>query len=65
MKTVDTARLNEAVQLFHTEHGRNPADLNELVKEKYLPQIPPAPTGTKLTYDPQSGAVSVVKQGPE
>src|SRR5215831_423284 len=62
LATVDTARLNQAVQQFNVEQGRNPKDLNELVKEKYLPQIPPVPYGSRLDYDPQSGQVKVVKQ---
>jgi len=62
VKTADTAQLNQAVQMFNTEHGRNPKDLNELVEEKYIPRIPDAPFGMKLQYDPASGRVSVVKQ---
>ena len=62
VKTVDTVSLNQAIQLFNIDKGRNPADLNELVKEHYIPQIPPAPYGTKLAYDSASGKVSVVKQ---
>ncbi len=65
LKTVDTSRINQAVQFYNADHGRNPADLDELVKEKYLPQIPPAPYGTKLVYDAQSGTVKVVKQAPQ
>ena len=62
VKTVDTASLNQAIQLFNVEKGRNPKDLNELVKEKFIPQIPAAPYGTKLVYDAESGKVSVVKE---
>jgi hypothetical protein len=62
VKTVDTARLNQAIQMFNAEHGKNPKDLNELVEEKYLPRIPDAPYGMKLQYDPVSGKVSVTKQ---
>jgi len=29
VKTVDTASLNQAIQLFNVEKGRNPKDLNE------------------------------------
>ena len=65
LKTVDTARLNQAVQLFNVERGRNPTDLNELVKENYLPQIPPAPYGMKIVYEAESGEVKVVKQAPQ
>ena len=62
VKTVDTTSVNKAIQLFNVDHGRNPKDLDELVKEKYLTQIPPAPYGMKLVYDPDSGKVSVEKQ---
>jgi hypothetical protein len=62
VKTIDTARLNQAVQQFNVEQGRNPKDLNELVSEKYLPAIPPVPYGMKLDYDPKTGQVTVVKQ---
>ena len=61
-KTVDTAALNKAVELFNVDKGRNPKDLNELVQEKYIPKLPATPYGTKLDYDPGSGKVSVVRQ---
>ena len=62
VKTVDTASLNQAIQLFNVDKGRNPADLNELVQEKFIPQIPPTPYGMKLDYDATAGTVKVVKQ---
>ena len=62
VKTVDTTSLNQAIQLFNVEKGRNPRDLNELVEQKFMPQIPAAPIGMKLVYDAQAGKVSVVKQ---
>ena len=62
VKTVDTASLNQAIQLFNVEKGRNPTDLNELVQQKFIPQIPAAPLGYKLSYDSGSGKVSVVKE---
>jgi len=40
VKTVDTTSLTQAIQLFNVDKGRNPKDLNELVQEKYIPQIP-------------------------
>jgi len=61
-KTVDTATLNQAIQMFNVEKGRFPKDLNELVTEKYIPKLPPAPYGMKLDYDAASGKVKVVKQ---
>jgi len=62
VKTVDTASLNQAIQMFNVEKGRNPTDLNELVQQKFIPQIPAAPLGYKLAYDSGSGKVSVVKE---
>ena len=62
VKTVDTVSLNQAIQLFSVDHGRNPKDLNELVEQKYIPQIPTPPYGTKIVYDADSGKVQVVKQ---
>jgi hypothetical protein len=62
VKTVDVAAVTQAVRLFQTELGRLPKDLDELVQEKYLPRIPATPYGTKLSYDPTTGEVKVVKQ---
>ena len=60
-KTVDSAGLNQSVQLFFAQEGRYPKDLNELVKEKYIPAVPPAPNGMKIEYDPATGQVRIVK----
>ena len=62
VKTVDTASLNQAIQMFGVDHGRNPKDLNELVEGKYIVKIPAAPYGMKLEYDATAGKVTVVKQ---
>ena len=62
IKTVDTTSLNQAIQLFNVENGRNPKDLNELVEKKFISQIPPAPFGMKLEYDANAGKVTAVKQ---
>jgi len=59
-KTIDTASLNQAVQLFQASEGRLPKDLNELVTEKYLPRLPDAPYGMKILYDASTGQVKVV-----
>jgi len=61
-RTVDTASITKAVELFHVENGRFPKDLNELVTEKFLPQIPTPPRGMKITYDAATGKVKVVPQ---
>jgi hypothetical protein len=62
VKTVDTTSLNQAIQLFNVDKGRNPKDLNELVQERFIPKIPDVPFGNKLVYDANAGRVSVVKQ---
>jgi hypothetical protein len=62
VKTVDTTTLNQAIQMFNVEQGRNPKDLNELVEKKFIPRVPDAPRGMKLEYDATAGKVKVVKQ---
>ncbi len=62
VKTVDITSLEKAVELFGADKGRNPKDLDELVKEKYISKLPDAPYGMKLSYDANSGRVQVVPQ---
>jgi len=62
VKTIDTASITKAIELFQVDRGRLPKDLNELVQEKFLSRIPETPFGTRLDYDPNSGEVKVVKQ---
>jgi len=62
VKTIDTAAINSAIQLFQVDKGRLPKDLNELVQEKFLPKIPATPPGTRLDYDAATGRVRVVNQ---
>ena len=61
VKTIDMSYLNEAVQLFKTQEGRLPKDLNELVPN-YVGKLPATSYGTKLDYDPNTGLVKVVPQ---
>jgi predicted small lipoprotein YifL len=60
--TLDSAALNQQVQLFFGQEGRFPKDLNELVTMKYMKSLPPVPHGMKIDYNPTSGQVKVVKQ---
>ena len=62
VKTIDTASVKSAIQMFQADQGSLPKDLNELVQKKYLPKIPATPFGTRLDYDPATGEVKVVKQ---
>jgi hypothetical protein len=61
VKSIDVSYLNQAVQLFNTQEGRLPKDLNELTPN-YVAKIPEAPYGYKIVYDATSGTVTVVKQ---
>ena len=61
VKTIDVSYLNEKVQLFNTQEGRLPKDLNELVPN-YVGKLPATPYGTKLDYDPNTGVVKVMPQ---
>jgi len=61
-KTVEAVSLNQAVQQFGVDHGRNPKDLNELVEQKYIPKLPQPPYGTKFVYDAATGTVKIEKQ---
>ncbi|MGO8838591.1 MAG: hypothetical protein ACLQAH_13225 [Limisphaerales bacterium] len=61
VKTIDVSYLNQAVQLFQTQEGRLPKDLDELVPN-YVAKLPAPPYGYKINYDATSGLVTVVKQ---
>lgn len=61
-KQIDLAALNQAIQQFQAGEGRLPKSLQELVDMQYLRQIPAAPYGYKINYDPATGTVTVVKQ---
>jgi hypothetical protein len=58
-KTLDSVGINQAIQLFQAQEGRNPKSLNELVGG-YLPRIPEPPPGTKFDYNPQTAAFKIV-----
>jgi hypothetical protein len=62
VKGIDTAALNQEVQLFNVQEGRLPKDLNELVAKGYLGKLPDPPAGMKINYDAAQGKVTVVPQ---
>ena len=61
-KNIDTAAVNNALQLFAVQEGRIPENLDELVEKKYLSKLPTPPFGSKLQYDKTEGKVTVVKE---
>ncbi len=61
-RTISTASLQQAIQMFNVSEGRYPASLDELVTKNYLPKVPPLPTGMKYDYDPKTGQVKAVQK---
>jgi hypothetical protein len=59
VKTIDVTSLNEELQLFNAQEGRYPKDLDELVTQHYLGQLPAPPAGMTFVYDAAQGKVSV------
>ncbi len=60
-KVIDTASMARSIQMFYAAEGRFPTDLQEMVKEKYIPIVPPTPPGMKFAYDSVTGDLRIVK----
>ena len=61
-KTLNTVGLDQAIKAFHTEEGRLPKDLDELVSKGTIGQIPPPPRGMKYDYDAKTGVIKIVPE---
>jgi hypothetical protein len=61
-KVASTVGIQQAIQMFYTQEGRYPKNLNELVGGDYLPRLPSPPAGMKYDYNPTNGQVRVVRQ---
>ena len=61
-KAIDLVALNQEVQLFNVQEGRLPKSLDELVAKQYMGQLPVAPFGSKIVYDPAQGKVTLAQQ---
>ncbi|KAF0180888.1 MAG: hypothetical protein FD161_606 [Limisphaerales bacterium] len=57
-----TADPNQALGSFLMARGRMPTNVQELVTEKFLRAVPPAPPGKQHVIDPKSGRVVLVAQ---
>lgn len=53
---------NLALGSFVMAKGRLPTNLQEMVTEKFLRAVPPAPPGKKYVIDPKAGRVVLVAQ---
>ncbi len=51
--------VDNAIRMFRAAEGRNPANLNELIQEGYLPAMPELPRGVSFQYDAQTGTASL------
>lgn len=57
-----TSDPNLAFGSFVMARGRMPTNVQELVSEKFLRAVPPAPPGKKYVVDPKAGRVVLVAQ---
>ncbi len=58
-KNLDLANVAQAIKMFEAAEERLPKHLNELVEKGYLPKLPVAPQGLKLTYDATTGQIKM------
>jgi len=61
VKQIDLSYLHEAIEQFNAAEGHYPKFLKELVPN-YIGEVPKAPYGSKIDYDPNTGTVKVVPQ---
>ena len=54
--------LNYGIYMFNQEKGRFPVSIEEAVTHRYILRKPILPDGERLDYNPQNGAIKVVKQ---
>lgn len=59
---VNISRLQEAVGSYERDTKRKPKDLQQLVTERYLPAVPPAPKGKRYVIDQDTLTVKSVPQ---
>lgn len=57
----EVAGLTQAIQQYNAAEGHYPKTLQDLTPD-YIARVPQPPAGYKLNYDPNSGAVNMVRQ---
>lgn len=60
LNSSEFADLSKAYQVFYLQKKRHTADLQELVKERYLRTIPPPPPGKSYAIDQKNLRVLLV-----
>jgi len=63
-KQIDLAQLKQSIQMFQANEDHLPKSLDEMVSKHYLGQIPKAPYGMQIIYDPSNGDVKIVQKQP-
>jgi hypothetical protein len=53
-------QVNSAINQFKATSSQPPANLQELITEGLLAELPAVPNGMKWNYNPQTGVASVV-----
>jgi hypothetical protein len=61
-KQVDLAQLKQSIQFFQANEDRFPKSLDEMISKHYLGEIPKAPYGMQIIYDPATGNVKIVNK---
>lgn len=61
-KQIDLAQLKQSIQFFQASEDRFPKSLEEMVSKHYLGEIPKAPYGMQIVYDPATGDVKVINK---
>ncbi|PAW76016.1 MAG: hypothetical protein B9S33_21280 [Pedosphaera sp. Tous-C6FEB] len=59
---VDLPALNQAARAYVMGQLKDPATLDDLVKEGFLKRVPTAPTGKKYVLSPDKKSVQLVNQ---
>lgn len=60
-KTIDLAYVKQGIQMFQASEGHYPKTLQDLVPN-YIGKVPTPPKGYKISYNPNTGEVKVVKE---
>jgi len=55
--TIDIQKINEAIEKFKERYGRNPMELSQLVRARFLDSLPKDLDGMEYIYDSRTGEV--------
>jgi hypothetical protein len=61
VRRIDTASLQNAINLFNAQEDRYPSDLNELAQKRYIQAVPELPAGSRFVYDSRTGEIRIAR----